>query len=241
MRIHTFVLAAIESPETQVIDALTQEKLPDYEFNKKDLFTAYSLSTGEKLFKDQNDQWYAAAHFVKHTMHNVKYGRQTFRPPYKDIPAEELSFVQILEKNDWVPVNVNYDKALCHVIAEVDKLEEISLEMQSRLAHADGHDDPQVAHSLHYVESNLDGKRSRFISGWESHSFATITESHDFADNILMPVSSWLYLLYFSYFIDNNGSIPSHQMMPRLLGNLWASTMKGLPYNKELIRTQPLS
>ncbi|MFD1357165.1 hypothetical protein ACFQ4X_04570 [Fictibacillus halophilus] len=240
MRIHTFVLAAIEAPDNQIIDSLTQEKLPDYEFNKKDLFTAYSLSSGERLFKDQNDQWYAAAHFVKDSLHNVKYGRQTFRPPYKDIPSEELSFVEILEKNDWVPMNAHYDKALCHVIAEVGKLDEISLEMQSRLAHADGDDDPQVAHSLHFIESKLDGKRSRFISGWESHSFATITESSDFADDILMPVSSWLYLLYFSYFLDNNGSIPSDQMMPRLLGNLWASTMKELPYNKDLIRIQPL-
>ncbi|MFE1244876.1 hypothetical protein ACFW35_12140 [Fictibacillus sp. NPDC058756] len=241
MRIHTFVLAAIEAPDNQIIDSLTQEKLPDYEFNKKDLFTAYSLSSRERLFKDQNDQWYAAAHFVKDSLHNVKYGRQTFRPPYKDIPDEELSFVEILEKNDWVPMNAHYDKALCHVIAEVGKLDEISLEMQSKLAHADGDDDPQVAHSLHFIESKLNGKRSRFISGWESHSFATITESNDFADDILMPVSSWLYLLYFSYFLDNNGSIPSDQMMPRLLGNLWASTMKELPYNKDLIRIQPLS
>ncbi|WP_083207726.1 hypothetical protein [Fictibacillus arsenicus] len=241
MRIHTFVLAAIEAPDNQIIDFLTQEKLPDYEFNKKDLFTAYSLSSGERLFKDQNDQWYAAAHFVKESLHNVKYGRQTFRPPYKEIPAQELSFVEILEKNDWVPLNAHYDKSLCHVVAEAGNLDEISLEMQSRLAHADGDDDPQVAHSLHFIESKLNGKRSRFISGWESHSFATITESSDFADDILMPVSSWLYLLYFSYFLDNNGSIPSDQMMPRLLGNLWASTMKGLPYNKDLIQIQPLS
>jgi hypothetical protein len=240
LRIHTFVLAEIETPEKLAIDSLTQEKLPEYEFNKKDLFTAYSLPKGERLFKDQNDQWYAAAHFVKKAMHNVKYGRQTFRPPYKDIPSDELSFVEILEKNEWIPANAQYDKAFCHVIAEVDKLEEISLEMQSRLAHADGDDDPQVAHSLHYLESNLDGRRSRFISGWESHSFATITESSYFADDILIPVSSWLYLLYFSYFIKHNGVIPSDQMMPRLLGNLWASTMKEIPYNKELIRVQSL-
>jgi hypothetical protein len=241
LRIHTFVLTAIETPEDHVIESLEQEKLPDYEFNKKDLFTAYSLTSGERLFKDQNDQWYAAAHFVKGSLHTVKYGRQTFRPPYKEISNEELSFVELLEKNDWVPVNSHYDKALCHVVAEVDKLEEISLEMQSRLAHADGDDDPQVAHSLHFIESKLGGKRSRFISGWESHSFATITESSEFADHILMPVSSWLYLLYFSYFLDHNGTIPSDQMMPRLLGNLWASTMKELPYNKELLRIQPLS
>jgi hypothetical protein len=240
LRIHTFVLAEIETPEKLAMDSLTQEKLPDYEFNKKDLFTAYSLSTGEKLFKDQNDQWYAAAHFVKNAMNNVKYSRQTFRPPYKNIPSEELSFVEILEENEWIPANAQYDKAFCHVIAEVDKLEEISIESQSRLAHADGDDDPQVAHSLHYLESKCDGKRSRFISGWESHSFATITESSYFADDILIPVSSWLYLLYFSYFIKNNGVIPSDQMMPRLLGNLWASTMKEIPYNKELIRVLPL-
>ncbi|MCM3776222.1 hypothetical protein [Fictibacillus phosphorivorans] len=241
MRIHTFVMTAIETPEELVTESLEQEKLPDYEFNKKDLFTAYSLPTGERLFKDQNDQWYAAAHFVKDSLHAVKYGRQIFRPPYKEISEEELSFVEVLEKNGFVPLNPHYDKALCHVVAEVEKLEELSLEMQSRLAHADGDDDPQVAHSLHYMESKLDGKRSRFISGWESHSFATITESSEFADDILMPVSSWLYLLYFSHFLDNQGTMASDQMMPRLLGNLWASTMKEFPYNKELIRILPLS
>jgi hypothetical protein len=240
LRIHTFVLAAIETPENSSLETIKKEQLPDYEFNKKDLFTAFSLPHGERLFKDQNDQWYAAAHFVKDSFHNVKYGRQTFRPPYKEIPSEELSFVEILEKNHWVPANAQYDKALCHIIAEVDNLDELSLERQSRLAHADGEDDPQLAHSLHYIESKLNGKRSRFISGWESHSFATITESRNFADDILLPVSSWLYLLYYSHFLKTEGTVPSDQMMPRLLGNLWASTMKGIPYNRELIRIEPL-
>ncbi|MBY6036453.1 hypothetical protein KUV80_07305 [Fictibacillus nanhaiensis] len=240
MRIHTFVLTPIETPEESTIRSLQQEKLPAYEFNKKNLFRAYSLSSGERLFHDQKNQWYAGAHFLKDSPHLIKYGRQTFRPPYKNIPHDDLSFVDILERNRWIPANGQYDKALCHVVAEVEKLENLSLEMQSRLAHADGDDDPQVAHSLHYIESKLNGKRSRFVSGWESHSFATITESHVFADDILLPVSSWLYLLYYVYFLNNRGTIPSDQMMPRLLGNLWASTTKDVPSNDKLYQVLSL-
>jgi hypothetical protein len=233
-------LAAIKPPKDTDIEQLKKETLPLYELNKKDLFTVYSTPTGEYLFLGHNHQWYAAGHFIKNSLHGLKYGRQTFRPPYKDIADEELSFLNILEKNGWKTANPFYDKAFCHTVLEVDSLDEVSLEMQSRLAHADGDDDPQVAHSLHYIESSLNGERTRFLSGWESHSFASITESESFCDNLLLPISSWLYLLYYTHFIENNGEIPSDQMMPRLLGNLWASTTKSIPYNDRLVRVLPL-
>jgi hypothetical protein len=233
-------MARIEAPKDSDIRQLKKESLPLYELNKKDLFTAYSTPTGEYLFLSENNQWYAAGHFIKNTLHGLKYGRQTFRPPYKKISDDELSFITMLESNGWTPSDSQYDKAICHTVLEVDSINDVSLYTQSRLAHADGDDDPQVAHSLHYIESVLEGKRSRFISGWESHSFATITESESFCDNILLPVSSWLYLLYYTHFIHNEGEIPSYQMMPRLLGNLWASTSKSYGYNERLIHIQPL-
>lgn len=240
MNITIFVMTAIETPDEKTISTLKEEELPSYEFSKRGLFTAYSLETGERLFKDENDTWYVSASFEKDNFHDIKYGRQTFPPPYTDIPSEELSFLQILDRHGWKPLNAHYDKALCHVVAEVADLDSISLEKQSMLAHADGDDDPQVAHSIHYIESKLAGKRTRFISGWESHSFLTITESKEYANQILFPVSSWLYLLYFDFFLKNNGNIPSDQMMPRLLGNLWASTMRDFPFNEKLIHSQKL-
>ncbi|MFG6494455.1 hypothetical protein P8610_03800 [Fictibacillus sp. UD] len=240
MRITIFVMTAVETPNEQTMSKLIEQDLPHYEFSKRGLFAGYSLETGERLFKDENDTWYVCSSFEKKTLHEIKYGRQTYAPPYAEIPSEQLSFVEMLESYELKPLNSHYDKGLCHVIAEVENLDPIPLELQSRLAHADGDDDPQVAHSLHYIESKLAGKRSRFISGWESHSFTTITESREYADEILFPVSSWLYLLYFQYFLQHNGTIPSDQMMPRLLGNLWASTMKDIPYNKELLQIQKL-
>ncbi|WNB90731.1 hypothetical protein [Bacillus sp. NEB1478] len=240
MNIHLFAMAEINTPQDSYVKQLKKESLPLYELNKKDLFTAYSTPTGEYLFFGIDKRWYAGAHFIKNTLHGLKYGRQTFSPPYNDIPDEELSFIMMLERNGWSPAISHYDKAICHVVLEVDSIDEVPLNTQSRLAHADGDDDPQVAHSLHYIESLLNGKRSRFISGWESHSFATITESESFYENILLPVSSWLYILYYTHFIRNGGEIPSDQMMPRLLGNLWASTSKSIPYNEKLVRIQPL-
>ncbi|MQR96872.1 hypothetical protein [Fictibacillus phosphorivorans] len=238
MRITIFVMAAIEQPADDILSQLTEEELPSYEISKKGLYTVYSLKTGERLFKDEKDTWYVCTSFKRKTLHEIKYGRQLFPPPYTDIPNEQLPFVKLLQRNHWTPLHAHYDKALCHVIAEVDDIESVSLEFQSRLAHADGADDPQVAHSLHYIESKLNGKRTRFISGWESHSFATITESDEFAKNILIPTSSWLYLLYFEHFLHHDGSIPSDQMMPKLLGNLWASTGNQFPYNKELVQIE---
>jgi hypothetical protein len=240
MRITTFVMAAIEQPADDTLSKLTEEELPPYEISKKGLYTVYSLESGARLVKDEKDTWYACASFERKTLHEIKYGRQLFAPPYKDIPTEQLPFVELMKRNDWTPLHVHYDKALCHVIAEVEDIDSVSLEYQSRLAHADGDDDPQVAHSLHYIESKMNGKRTRFISGWESHSFATITESDEFAKNILLPTSSWLYLLYFEHFLHHKGSVPSDQMMPRLLGNLWASTGNEVPHNKELIQIKKL-
>ncbi|WP_144701330.1 hypothetical protein [Fictibacillus phosphorivorans] len=239
MRFTTFVMAAIEQPDDETLSELHEEELPSYEISKKGLYTAYSLESGERLIKDE-DTWYVCASFERKTLHEIKYGRQLFAPPYAEIPMEQLPFVELLQRNNWTPLHVHYDKALCHVIAEVEDMDSVSLEFQSRLAHADGDDDPQVAHSLHYIESKLNGKRTRFISGWESHSFATITESNEFAQNILLPTSSWLYLLYFEHFLHHKGSVPSDQMMPRLLGNLWASTGNVVPYNVELVQIKKL-
>ncbi|WP_137789965.1 hypothetical protein [Bacillus sp. E(2018)] len=240
MRITTFVMAAIEQPADHTLSELIEEELPSYEISKKGLYTVYPLESGARLIKDEKDTWYVCASFERKTLHEIKYGRQLFPPPYKDIPNEQLPFVELLQQNHWTPLHAHYDKALCHVIAEVDDIDSVSLEFQSRLAHADGDDDPQVAHTVHYIESKLNGKRTRFISGWESHSFATITESDEFAQNILFPTSSWLYLLYFEHFGQHKGAIPSDQMMPRLLGNLWASTGNEVPYNKELLQIKKL-
>ncbi|KZE69419.1 hypothetical protein AWM68_03900 [Fictibacillus phosphorivorans] len=240
MQITIFVMTAVETPGEATMNKLIERDLPHYEFSKRGLFTSFSLETGEHMFKDENDTWYVCSSSEKKTLHEIKYGRQIFPPPYAEIPSEQLSFVEMLERYDLKPLNPHYDKGLCHVIAEVEDLDSVPLEFQSRLAHADGDDDPQVAHAVHYIESKLNGKRSRFISGWESHSFATITESREFAEDILFPVSSWLYLLYFQYFLQQNGTIPSQQMMPRLLGNLWASTMKDIPFNKELLQIEKL-
>jgi hypothetical protein len=233
-------MAAVQPPAVSLLKELNQEPLPKYEFQTDNLFTAYSISSEEFLFRDANDQWYAGGYFKKDSFHGLKYGRQIFCPPYKEIPESELSFLRLLEKNGLTPLNAQYDKGFCHTIVNVDSLDSIPLHMQSRLAHADGDDDPQVAHSLHYIQSLLDGKRTRFLSGWESHSFATITESTSFCEQLLLPVSSWLYLLYYTHFIMNNGEIPSYQMMPRLLGNLWASTTHQFPYNEKLIQILPL-
>jgi hypothetical protein len=238
--IHTFSLTQIEIPDKKTMREFKKVELPPYEMNRNDLFTAYKNQGDERLFCYEKNKWYAGLHRIHESLHDVKYGRQTGCPPYMKDSPPEMPFAEMLKRNGWKPANNLYDKAYCHVTVEVETIDDLPLTLQSRLAHADGDDDPQVAHSLHHIDSVLDGKRTRFISGWESHSFATITESREYNQHILQPISSWLYLLYYIHYLHHEGEIPSEQMMPRLLGNLWASTSKDISYNSRLIQVQKI-
>jgi hypothetical protein len=215
------VMVPIQQPSE--IDRSETEELPMYEFDRSNCFNEYS--DGEhSIFLDDMGQWYFYATFTCSTLTEVKYARQFFKPPYIKEGEFELPLADLLSKKGYKPSQPYYDKAYAHVSLLTDALEDWNATAQSRLAHCDGEDDPQLSHAIHYIETSHDGKKARFIAGWESHSFLSITENKPFYEEILVPVSGKLYLLYFTYLI-HYGEVPSKQMMPRLLGNLWKSCM----------------
>ncbi|MFC7371677.1 hypothetical protein ACFQPF_08310 [Fictibacillus iocasae] len=226
------------------LDRSETRELPLYEFDRSNCFIEY-CDGDDSIFLDDMGQWYYYTAFACKSLTEVKYARQIFKPPYWDEEEKEneLKLVHRLEEKGYKPSQPYFDKAYAHVTVLADTLEEWEVIRQSRLAHCDGEDDPQVSHALHFIETTYDGKRARFVPGWESNSFASITENKSFYDTILVPVSGKLYLLYYTYWL-HYGEVPSKQMMPRLLGNLWKSSSSAFTpasYNPLLFQRIPLN
>ncbi|MBX9974763.1 hypothetical protein [Cytobacillus firmus] len=135
---------------------------------------------------------------------------------------EQLPLVYLMEKVNIRPQYEGHDKAYGHAFALSENLSSVPAFLQARIANYDGSDDPTIIKKIHYIQNEYSGKSTRFISGFETRSFATITENEYYAREIHLPNNARTYLKLFVYF-SRYGTLPSQQMMPRFLANLWAS------------------
>jgi hypothetical protein len=201
-----------------------KETARDFTFDKENRFKDYLLEKDGKTFDislDDNGQWYFFTSFECDTLDELKLSRQIFHPPY--LKDEKLEMVDLLEKLNISPLYEGHDKAYGHVLSLVPELNSVPAFDQARLANYDGNDDPTIIKKIHFIENEYKGEKTRFISGFETRSFATVTENEFYAKEIHLPGNARTYLKLFIYF-SRYGTLPSQQMMPRFLGNLWAST-----------------
>jgi hypothetical protein len=197
---------------------------PDFTFDKEDCFKDYLLEKDGityDLSLDDQGQWYFFTSLVCQSLDQLKLSRQIYRPPY--LQKEKLELVDLLENVNVEPIYEGHDKAYGHVLSLVPQLDSFTAFHQARLANYDGTDDPTISKKIHFIENEYKGEKTRFISGFETRSFATITENEFYAKEIHLPGNARTYLKLFIYF-TRYGSMPSQQMMPRFLANLWAST-----------------
>ncbi|MBU8769221.1 hypothetical protein [Cytobacillus oceanisediminis] len=130
--------------------------------------------------------------------------------------------MDIIENVNIKPLYEGHDKAYGHAFAISEILSSYPSFRQARLANYDGSDDPTIIKKIHYIQNEYNGKSTWFISDFETRSFATITENDYYAREIHLPHNARTYLKLFVYF-SRYGTLPSQQMMPRFLANLWAS------------------
>lgn len=198
------------------------EENNDFSFDTLHRFKLYNGNNPTiRLAVDDHDQWWFFTNFTCQSLTECKYSRQIFRIEYMDksvlLPLEKQLESLKLEISDY-----SFDKAYAHTSVLVHNLSDVSNLNQSRIANIDGDDDPQISKSIHYIENVFEGQRTRFLAGEETFSFATISENDYYFKKIHIPHVAFLYLRYFVYFMKYS-IIPSKQMMPRLLCNLWAS------------------
>jgi hypothetical protein len=194
-----------------------------YMFDRPDRFMLYrQQGQAHSLLKDDYHHWYLAIRWECESLTELKYARQVHRPSYVD-KQTTLKLIDYLNQTGLTAKMDDFDKAFVHTTVWADKLDLVPLDQQLRIANADGEDDPSVIQHLHFIDNVFDGRRTRFLPGFETYSMATITENRYYLDHVHLPASALLYLQYFVYFLQY-GRVPSKQMMARLLENLWAST-----------------
>jgi len=201
-----------------------KESERDFTFDKENRYKDYILEKNGQSFDislDDKGNWYFFISIECDSLDQLKLSRQTFRPPY--LKDQELMLVDLMEWLNIKPFYEGHDKAYGHVLSLVPQLDSVSAFMQARLANYDGNDDPTIIKKIHFIENEYNGEKTRFVSGFETRSFATVTENEFYAREIHLPGNARNYLKLFVYF-SRYGFLPSQQMMPRFLGNLWAST-----------------
>lgn len=218
-----------------------KESERDFTFDRKDRFKDYLLGRNGKSYDlslDDQGQWYLFTSFECDSLNELKLSRQIFRPPY--LKEEKLELVDLLQELELTALYEGHDKAYGHVLSLVQDLESVPTSNQARLANYDGSDDPTIIKKIHFIENEFKDERTRFISGFETRSFATVTENEFYAKEIHLPGNARTYLKLFVYF-SRYGIMPSQQMMPRFLANLWASTQSlNTQANPALFKTQTI-
>lgn len=236
-----FIHIAVKIEKPKNLDAYVSTAPEDFSFDKNNRFTDYHKKNSNNSFisLDDKKQWYYFTNFEVNSFSELKLARQIFKPSYL---KQELTLplIEQLSKEDLIPRFEGYDKGYAHVSVKTKDIQSLSPIIKSRLANVDGEDDPIVSSNLHYISNTYNHTKTNFISGVETNSFATITESSDYYNSIHIPKVSNLYLKYFLYFIEH-GIVPSKQMMPKLLNNLWLSTQANTNnWNRNLLKVIPL-
>lgn len=201
-----------------------KESERDFTFDKETRFKDYILEKNGQSYDislDDKGKWYFFTSFECDSLDELKLSRQIYRPPY--LKNEKLKLIELMERLNIKPIYEGHDKAYGHALSLIPKLDSVSAFMQARIANYDGNDDPTIINKIHFIENEYKGEKTRFISGFETRSFATVTENEFYAKEIHLPGNARNYLKLFVYF-SRYGILPSQQMMPRFLGNLWAST-----------------
>jgi hypothetical protein len=195
---------------------------------------------GFQLIESDRGFYWLAASFTLNNPNEGKRMRQISRPAYMD-ERVDLPLADLISRHRLEPLHPTFDKADAQLSLLVPSLASLDTLALARFAQLDGDDDPQIAHQLHFLENRFAQQSTLFISGWETRSFATVTENDGYYRDIHLPHVATLYTLLFSWF-KQFGNVPSTQMMPRLLGNLWRSTeSRATDWNASLIQTKELS
>ncbi|WP_197280081.1 hypothetical protein [Bacillus sp. FJAT-27251] len=195
----------------------------DFTFDRDDRWTDYFVTNDGESYTvsfDDRGNWFFLASFECHSLDELKLSRQIFRPEY--LEDKKLPLIDLLQELELEPIYEGHDKAYGHVLTIVHNVDDVPPFTQGRLANYDGPDDPTIIKRIHFIENELNGEKTRFITGFETRSFATITDNQYYAEKIHLPDNARDYLKLFVYF-SRNGLLPSQQMMPRFLANLWAS------------------
>lgn len=222
MRVKLLSMMAV--PIEQPLIPLTLKKQPhDYFFDRVTRFSHYEFSDKNENFdilKDDLNQWYFIDKMVCNTLQQLKIFRLVHPEPtalYKHLPLTDL-----LERFNLELAMHDYDKAFGHVLCTVDNIDAIPIHLQMQMANYAAEDDPILSTQMHYVNTIEEGARTRLITGIESRSFATITESKQYAEQWEKHIGI-TYLKLFLYYTRYK-KIPSNQMMPKVICNLFAST-----------------
>lgn len=215
--IHSKILIPIQPPK----QPLKKKEFSDNYFFNAPIYEFYMLENFT-IVKNNQHHWFLLAQFQCEDLNELKLTRQIQRPHYlKDetLPALDLINRLALTIDD----RMQFDKAFGHALYYEKNLTDISLQKQLKIANYDGLDDPQVSAAVHFIENIFNGEKTHFIAGVETYSFATVTENQYYANEIWPNQVGDLYLLLFAHYKQYN-TCPSHQMMPKLLCNLWRST-----------------
>ena len=219
------LLSIMAVPIEQPLIPLTLKNQPfDYFFDHVTRFSHYEFFEQNEnldILKDDSNHWYFISKMQCDNLQQLQAFRQIHPEPtalYKTLPL-----VDILERFNLQLDIYNYDKAFGHVLCLTDNIDKIPLHTQMHIANYESQNAPILATEIHYLQVIEEGARTRFISGIESRSFATITENQYFAEEIWEKHIGVTYLKLFLYYKQYK-SIPSHQTMAKLLCNLFAST-----------------
>lgn len=213
------------------------EKTNEFAFTNNDIFIDYLINKSSSFLTIDNiGNCFYITNFKVSSLSELKLSRQIFKPSYLGNDVK-FPLIERLNEEELVPILEGYDKAYAHVSVFTEDLNSFSSVNISRFANVDGPDDPTVVDKIHYISSYYKNYETRFVSGVETNSFLTITENKDYFYKIHIPNVSTLYLKYFIYFSEHD-RIPSKQMLPKLLGNLWRS-MQGntSDFNENLFKT----
>jgi hypothetical protein len=205
----------------------TMKNHHDFSFDKDNRFLDYVKTTdngqNSSFFTvDDMDQCFYMTSFKVNSLFELKLSRQVFIPQYLE-SYHSFPLIEELNKHKLIPVRQGYDKAYAHISVYTRDINSINATTQSRFANADGPDDPIVIDKIHYITNIFNGLETRFVAGTETYSFATISQNRGYFYELHLPYVGNLYLKYFIYF-NEFGIVPSKQMMPLLLENLWKST-----------------
>ena len=219
------LLSLMAVPIEQPLIPLTLKKRPrDFFFDRVTRFSHYEFSDKNENFdilKDDLNQWYFIDKMPCANLMQLKSFRQVHNKStelYKHLPL-----IDLLERFNLELAMYNFDKAFGHVLCVVDNIDQIPLHMQQHIANYTDEVEQLALTEMHYFQTVDEGLRTRYITGIETRSFATITEHRVFAENDWHKGVGINYLKLFLYFKQYN-KIPSNQMMAKLLCNLWASS-----------------
>lgn len=219
------LLSLMAVPIEQPMIPLTLQKRPrSYFFDRVTRFSHYEFSDQNENFdilKDDLNQWYFIDKMPCINLTQLKSFRQVHNKStelYKRLPIIEL-----LERFNLELAMHDFDKAFAHALCIVDNIDQVPLHTQQHIANFTDETDQVIINEMHYLQTIEDGLRTRYITGTETRSFATITENKAFAENEWQKGIGINYLKLFLYYKQYN-KIPSNQMMAKLLCNLWASS-----------------